>query len=550
MMTATPTIIDGDELLARHEASFLLESGVSLQQIEDLRRTKRCREEQAVCKQLLRNYLYQKEDALPGVQVFICKNNEHKDSEEITTATEITKETTNIVLCYAAALDGVNQPASACTMLESYLMSRSSGEMDVPVTLALAKLYFKANDKAKAMEMCQQILQQLRSVSCVADICSQEDASDAYHLAGWVYIHADDHSSAYRIWNEGGQLLPTCSVLSTQTRKRVCWDSINPSEVDVISESSSLCSFDRQQDFDGISVSPNRHCPVVALFDPVTQQNQLVFVTKRPLLSATECARVLQHVQEFHTQHREGVWSTVRHSSVKTTDVAVEDVATLRPWLRMILKQRLYPMLRTAFPKLADGTSLGECGDRLRVHDAFIVRYDAEEDMSLSLPEHSDTSIISFTVALNQRGRDFEGGGTWFEAIDRDDGEGCAVGADEGHAVAFAGPLRHAGYPVTSGCRIILVLFLYAQDFAYGHLLEEYNKEHRSHEKEHCDETSSRSGSSDHITRIPSMEHANDACALIDGKRPSGDSPGGFVVYNQTVELVSMLNRRVDSILD
>jgi hypothetical protein len=32
--------------------------------------------------------------------------------------------------------------------------------------------------------------------------------------------------------------------------------------------------------------------------------------------------------------------------------------------------------------------------------------------------------------------------------------------------------------------------------------------------------------------------------------RPSGDSPGGFVVYNQTVELVSMLNRQVASIFD
>jgi hypothetical protein len=38
----------------------------------------------------------------------------------------------------------------------------------------------------------------------------------------------------------------------------------------------------------------------------------------------------------------------------------------------------------------------------MRVHDAFIVRYDAQ-DKSLSLPEHSDTSSMSFTVALNQR---------------------------------------------------------------------------------------------------------------------------------------------------
>jgi hypothetical protein len=85
------------------------------------------------------------------------------------------------------------------------------------------------------------------------------------------------------------------------------------------------------------------------------------------------------------------------------------------------------------------------------------------------------------------------------------------------------------------------VLFLYAQDFAYGHLLEEY-KEHR-HEKELQDDSTS-----SNVTRMSSSEPDDDA--LIDGKRPSGDAPGGFVVYNQTVELVSMLNRRVASILD
>jgi hypothetical protein len=35
-------------------------------------------------------------------------------------------------------------------------------------------------------------------------------------------------------------------------------------------------------------------------------------------------------------------------------------------------------MLATCFPLLADGTTLGARGERLRVHDAFIVRYDGE----------------------------------------------------------------------------------------------------------------------------------------------------------------------------
>eukprot|EP01050_Picozoa_sp_SAG11_P010226 SAG11_NODE_1013_length_6187_cov_15.834593_4_plen_82_part_00 len=50
---------------------------------------------------------------------------------------------------------------------------------------------------------------------------------------------------------------------------------------------------------------------------------------------------------------------------------------------------------------------------------------------------------------------------------------GAAVRA--GHAVAFAGPLRHAGFPITRGCRVILVLFLYVEGWAYGDLVHKHN---------------------------------------------------------------------------
>ena len=54
----------------------------------------------------------------------------------------------------------------------------------------------------------------------------------------------------------------------------------------------------------------------------------------------------------------------------------------------------------------------------MRVHDAFIVRYDAENDKSLSLPEHCDTSAVSAIVALNSEEEgEYSGGGTWFEAL-------------------------------------------------------------------------------------------------------------------------------------
>ena len=165
--------------------------------------------------------------------------------------------------------------------------------------------------------------------------------------------------------------------------------------------------------------------------------------------------------------------------------VAVEDIDALRPWLRALLITRLQaggapirphvtrnqssnnprtrdigvtthpapqPMLAACFPRLADGSTCGDRGGRIRVHDAFIVRY-AAADASLSLPEHRDTSSMSFTLALNGDEGDFDGGGTWFGALGDAGGDGLVVNAEPGHAVGFAGPLRHAGYPITRGTR-------------------------------------------------------------------------------------------------
>ena len=225
-----------------------------------------------------------------------------------------------------------------------------------------------------------------------------------------------------------------------------------------------------------------------------------------------------------------------------------KDIPALRPWLRDLLRTRLYPLVAAAYPQLADGSTPGSMGDRMRVHDAFIVRYDADNDGSFSLPEHSDTSAVSFTVALNSQHDDddgapsaaFEGGGTWFEALGTNRG-GRVVDADAGHAVAFAGPLRHAGYPVTRGTRVILVLFLYVEGFSYGRYLAEHVQKHGACDTTVCEESDEKKEET-----MDKEGQGEERCKA----RPSGDMPGGFVVYNQTVELVGMLDRRVASVLE
>ena len=101
-----------------------------------------------------------------------------------------------------------------------------------------------------------------------------------------------------------------------------------------------------------------------------------------------------------------------------------------------------------------------------------------------------------------------------------------------------------AGYPVTSGCRLILVLFLYVEDFAYGGLLDAYRAEHgcarRGVEPQNA-------LTSDSATQSAPGAGPNSGDG---GQRPSGDDPGGYVVYRQTVQLMEMLNKQsVTSVL-
>jgi hypothetical protein len=74
------------------------------------------------------------------------------------------------------------------------------------------------------------------------------------------------------------------------------------------------------------------------------------------------------------------------------------------------------------------------------------------------------------------------------------------------------------------------VLFLYIEDFAYGRYMSEFMVEH---------------GCEPRKKEVKGGEGGGEVKV-----KPSGDTPGGFVVYRQTTELVQMLNRGGPSILD
>jgi hypothetical protein len=226
--------------------------------------------------------------------------------------------------------------------------------------------------------------------------------------------------------------------------------------------------------------------------------------------------------------------------------VAVEDVPGLAPWLRALLATRLCPLLAACFPRLADGSDLGgTAGSRLRVHDAFIVRYDAAAGGagSTCLPEHSDTSAVSLSLALNQGGgEDFAGGGTWIRALRRTPCRGV-LEPPAGHAVAFAGPLRHGGHAISSGVRLVLVLFLYVAGWPYGRLLRAAA----------CAQPAAGRGGSDDdgdggpcAQQQPLPPGPGGALARGGGTRGAP----GFVVYRETSELVDALDTAGDADVD
>jgi hypothetical protein len=102
---------------------------------------------------------------------------------------------------------------------------------------------------------------------------------------------------------------------------------------------------------------------------------------------------------------------------------------------------------------------VGVDGCDLQVHDAFIVRYDAEGGQR-HLPVHTDDSSHSFTIALNGY-ESYDGGGTYICNL------GKSYRPSVGGILTFRGDqIQHGGDPVVRGTRYVIVGFLYVDKHA------------------------------------------------------------------------------------
>jgi hypothetical protein len=154
-----------------------------------------------------------------------------------------------------SALEGLARRTDAIARLqEGVARSPSSPEL----ILALAKLLFKDDRKEESLGWCQQIFdvfatqeaptEMTGSAECgdgAQQAISDEDAADAYYLGGWVKIHDDDHTGAYKIWRDGALAVPSSALLTTQYKKRQCWDDNFTGPDSRVSRYSLLCQSSR-----------------------------------------------------------------------------------------------------------------------------------------------------------------------------------------------------------------------------------------------------------------------------------------------------------------
>jgi len=138
--------------------------------------------------------------------------------------------------------------------------------------------------------------------------------------------------------------------------------------------------------------------------------------------------------------------NTTRHRQYPTTDMSLSDI----PDGKAVAATRA-SICNLLLPSL--GSIFGVPQHLLSIIDIFIVRYAFEDGIQNHLPLHTDGSRYSFNMLLSSPD-DFDGGGTFFEVLDRT----CKPG--QGEVLLHRGDLRHAGMPVTRGTRYILVGFV------------------------------------------------------------------------------------------
>lgn len=180
--------------------------------------------------------------------------------------------------------------------------------------------------------------------------------------------------------------------------------------------------------------------------DPVEQPCPDVYWF--PAFSDKMCDALIETVEDF------GQWSGGKHEderlsggyeSVPTVDIHMNQIGFEKEWLKF-LKDYLAPVTEKMYPGYYP---------KVQAVMNFVVRYRPDEQPSLR--PHHDSSTFTINIALNSKGKDYEGGGCRFLRYD------CRIEAPrKGWSLMHPGRLTHyhEGLPTTKGTRYIMVSFV------------------------------------------------------------------------------------------
>ena len=142
-------------------------------------------------------------------------------------------------------------------------------------------------------------------------------------------------------------------------------------------------------------------------------------------------------INELSLQPSES-WETDRHNKYPSTDIKIDKIESIKMFVLSHFRDICLQIQESYYLKNIS----------FNIIDAFVAKY--EENKQSFLEMHTDGSDITINICLNN---DFTDGGVYFE-------DGVVVKMNKGDMIIHSGKIKHAGIPITSGIRYILVMFL------------------------------------------------------------------------------------------
>lgn len=177
-----------------------------------------------------------------------------------------------------------------------------------------------------------------------------------------------------------------------------------------------------------------------------------VFATAAPVFTEAECNELVAEARAAIAAgiaSEEGSEQSGRErTNSELGEAKVSDLPRAREFLKVALRDKLFPILESRF---------GIAADDLTLYDSLIIGYGVFGGSARSQPVHRDSSLLSLNVALSPSSA-YTGGGTYFDGV-----ESSPIGLDQGHVICHSGGVMHAGNGIGSGERWVLVLFVLAR---------------------------------------------------------------------------------------